>query len=52
MAQLTSCRKSYDSKGREKLERKAEMRASGLESPDLADALRPVLLERALAAVE
>ena len=39
MAQLTSCRKSYDSKGREKLESKAEMRARGLESPDRADAV-------------
>ena len=39
IAQLTSRRKQYDSKGREKLESKAELRASGVESPDRADAL-------------
>jgi hypothetical protein len=39
VAQLTSRRKLYDSKGREKLESKAEMRARGLESPDRADAV-------------
>jgi phage terminase large subunit len=39
VAQLTSRRKLYDSKGREKLESKAEMRARGLESPDRADAI-------------
>jgi len=39
VAQLTSRRKMYDSKGREKLESKAEMRARGLESPDRADAI-------------
>jgi hypothetical protein len=39
VAQLTSRRKLYDSKGREKLESKAEMRARGLQSPDKADAL-------------
>jgi hypothetical protein len=39
VAQLTSRRKLYDSKGREKLESKADMRARGLESPDRADAL-------------
>jgi len=39
VAQLTSRRKLYDSKGREKLESKADMRARGIESPDRADAL-------------
>jgi hypothetical protein len=39
VAQLTSRRKFYDSKGREKLEGEADMRARGLESPDRADAL-------------
>jgi hypothetical protein len=39
IAQLTSRRKLYDSKGRERLESKADMRARGLESPDRADAL-------------
>ena len=39
MAQLTSRRKLYDSKGREKLEAKADMRGRGLESPDRADAI-------------
>jgi hypothetical protein len=39
VAQLTSRRKLYDSKGRERLESKADMRARGLESPDRADAL-------------
>jgi hypothetical protein len=39
VAQLTSRRKVYDSKGRERLESKADMRARGLESPDRADAL-------------
>lgn len=29
----------YDSKGREKLESKADLRARGVESPDLGDAL-------------
>jgi hypothetical protein len=37
--QLTSRQKLYDSKGREKLESKADMKARGLESPDRADAL-------------
>ena len=49
VAQLTSRRKLYDSKGREKLESKAEMRARGLQSPDRADALLPVGPERQLA---
>jgi phage terminase large subunit len=39
VAQLTSRRKLYDSKGREKLESKADMRSRGIESPDRADAL-------------
>jgi hypothetical protein len=39
VAQLSSCRKLYDSKGRERLESKADMRARGLESPDRADAV-------------
>ncbi len=39
VAQLTSRRKQYDSKGREKLESKADLRARGVESPDRADAL-------------
>jgi len=39
VAQLTSRRKLYDSKGREKLASKADMRARGLESPDRADAI-------------
>jgi hypothetical protein len=38
IAQLTSRRKQYDSKGREKLESKAELRSRGVESPDRADA--------------
>jgi hypothetical protein len=39
VAQLTSRQKLYDSKGRERLESKADMRARGLESPDRADAI-------------
>jgi hypothetical protein len=39
IAQLTSRRKLYDRKGREKLESKADLRARGVESPDRADAL-------------
>jgi hypothetical protein len=39
IAQLTSRRKLYDSKGREKPESKADLRARGVESPDRADAL-------------
>jgi phage terminase large subunit len=39
IAQPTSRRKLYDSKGRERLESKADLRARGLESPDRADAL-------------
>jgi phage terminase large subunit len=39
IAQLTSRRKLYDSKGRAKLESKADLRSRGIESPD-----RPVAL--------
>jgi phage terminase large subunit len=39
IAQLPSRRKLYDSKGREKLESKADLKARGVESPDRADAL-------------
>src|SRR5258708_37510463 len=39
IAQLTSRRKLYDSKGRERLEPKADLAARGVESPDRADAL-------------
>jgi hypothetical protein len=38
VAQPTSRRRLYDSKGRERLESKADMRARGLESQDRADA--------------
>jgi hypothetical protein len=38
VAQLTSRRRLYNSKGRERLESKADMRARGLESQDRADA--------------
>jgi hypothetical protein len=39
IAQLTSRRKLYDSRGREKLESKADLASRGVESPDQADAL-------------
>jgi hypothetical protein len=39
IAQLTSRRKQYDSRGRERLESKADLRARGVESPDRADAI-------------
>ena len=39
VAQLTSRQKQYDSKGREKLESKSDMRSRGLGSCDQADAL-------------
>ena len=39
VAQLTSRRKLYDSRGREKLESKADLASRGIESPDRADAL-------------
>jgi hypothetical protein len=37
--QLSSRRKLYDSKGRERLESKADLASRGVESPDRADAL-------------
>jgi hypothetical protein len=39
ISQLTSRQKLYDSKGRERLESKADLKARGGESPDRADAL-------------
>src|SRR4030088_459484 len=39
IAQLTSRRKLYDSKGRERLESKADLKARGGEAPDTGDAL-------------
>jgi hypothetical protein len=39
IAQLTSRRKLYDSRGREKLESKADLASRGVESPDRSDAL-------------
>jgi hypothetical protein len=39
IAQLTSRRKLYDSRGREKLESKADLKARRFESPDRADGL-------------
>jgi hypothetical protein len=39
VAQLTSRRKLYDSRGRERLESKTDLRARGVESPDRADAI-------------
>jgi hypothetical protein len=39
IAQLTSRRKLYDSRGRERPESKADLRARGVESPDRADAI-------------
>jgi hypothetical protein len=39
VAQLTSRRKMYDSRGRERLESKADLRSRGVESPDRADAI-------------
>ena len=39
VAQLTSRRREYDSKGRERLESKAGLRTRGVESPDRADAI-------------
>jgi hypothetical protein len=46
IAQLTSRRKLYDSKGRERLESKADLAARGVESPDRADALIGALAMR------
>ena len=39
VSQLSSRRKLYDSKGRERLESKADLASRGVESPDRADAL-------------
>jgi len=39
VTQLISRRRLYDSRGRERLESKADLRARGVESPDRADAL-------------
>jgi hypothetical protein len=39
ISELCSRRKQYDSKGREKLDSKADLRVRGVESPDRADAL-------------
>jgi hypothetical protein len=39
IAQMTSRRELYDSRGREKLESKADLASQGVESPDRADAL-------------
>jgi phage terminase large subunit len=39
VSQLTSRRKLYDSKGRERLESKADLKGRGVESPDRADSL-------------
>jgi hypothetical protein len=44
IAQLTSRRKLYDSRGREKLESKADLASRGVESPDRADALIGALM--------
>jgi hypothetical protein len=44
VAQLTSRRKLYDSRGRERLESKADLRARGIESPDRADAIIGALI--------
>jgi hypothetical protein len=45
IAQLTSRQKLYDSKGREKLESKADMKSRGVaDSPDRADALIGALM--------
>jgi hypothetical protein len=45
IAQLTSRRKLYDSKGRERLESKADLAARGVESPDRADALIGAIMQ-------
>ena len=46
IAQLTSRRKLYDSKGRERLESKADLASRGCESPDRADALIGAIMMR------
>jgi phage terminase large subunit len=45
IAQLTSRRKLYDSKGRERLESKADLAGRGVESPDRADALIGAIMQ-------
>jgi phage terminase large subunit len=46
IAQLTSRRKLYDSKGRERLESKADLKSRGVESPDRADAIIGAIMMR------
>src|SRR5260370_929148 len=46
IAQLTSRQKLYDSKGRERLESKADLKSRGGESPDRADALIGAIMMR------
>lgn len=46
IAQLTSRQKLYDSKGRERLESKADLKNRGGESPDRADALVGAIIMR------
>jgi phage terminase large subunit len=46
IAQLTSRREIYDDKGRERLERKADLASRGVESPDRADALIGAIMMR------
>jgi hypothetical protein len=46
IAQLTSRRKLYDSKGRERLESKADLASGEVESPDQADALIGAVMMR------
>jgi hypothetical protein len=46
IAQLTSRRKLYDSKGRERLESKDDLAGRGVESPDRADALIGSIMAR------
>jgi phage terminase large subunit len=46
IAQLTSRQKLYDSKGRERLESKADLKSRGGESPDRADALIGAVMMR------
>jgi hypothetical protein len=49
IAQLTSRRNLYDSKGRERLESKADLKSRGVESSDRADALIGAIIMRLLA---
>jgi hypothetical protein len=46
IAQLTSRRKLYDSKGRERLESKADLASRGIESPDRADSIIGAIMMR------